>query len=138
METLFDKATELKNKFKVFSSHKNKIKALENYSSVGAFTHANYLELMKECLSEGFLEEKESEFLNYMIQKYELKYLDWSHKTKWLKAHMNSLQEKTQREKPAIEQQFDLFASRGMHIPKVHVPVELLIQQQLRQNFRRI
>lgn len=85
---LFDKVSELKDKFSQFFQHRKKVKALENYSEVGCFQHRNYLTLIKHCMNESFLEEQEVNFLDHMLKKYELNYLDWAHRTKWLKGQM--------------------------------------------------
>lgn len=89
--TLFERIPELKEKFTTLAVHKKKLRALENYSEVNHFQHNDYLGLIKKCLNDGFLDEKESEFLTYMIQKYDVNFLDWSHKTKWLKEEMDRL-----------------------------------------------
>lgn len=85
------KLEQFKDKFDIFSKHRKKVKALENVSSCTAFKHQSYLGLIKECLAEGFLEEQEDAFLEHMLQKYEVNYLDWCYKTKWLKNEMSKL-----------------------------------------------
>ena len=39
-------------------------------------------------MDDGFLGDKEDEFLGYLLDKYEVNFLDWAHKTKWLKQEM--------------------------------------------------
>lgn len=87
----FEKTDELQRKFYNLVGHKKKVKALENYSEVGTFKHNDYLLLLRKCISEGFLGEVEADFLTYMIKKYDVNFLDWSHKTKWLKEEIERL-----------------------------------------------
>lgn len=89
--TLFERIPELKEKLTSLVVHKKKLRALENYSEVNYFQHNDYLGLIKKCLNDGFLDDRESEFLTYMIQKYDVNFLDWSHRTKWLKEEMDRL-----------------------------------------------
>lgn len=42
-------------------------------------------------MADGFLGEKEADFLCYMLEKYALNFLDWAHKTNWLKGEMAKL-----------------------------------------------
>lgn len=122
-EFLFDKISDLKERFKGFFQHRKKIAALENYSISGKFHHKNYLSLVKECMNEGFLGDQESSFLDYMLGRYELNYLDWAHKTKWLKVQMK---QKQRQQKPLATQEFFNFDRMGT---PVNVPIELLISK---------
>lgn len=132
---LFDKVFELKEKFKNFFTHKKKMQALDNYSSVVPFQHKDYLTLIKKCMNDGFLGEKEADFLAYMLEKYEVNFLDWSHKTRWLKGEMNRLAAKYQ-EPQAIQPM--LFDFDKLQKPMgANVPFELLAQQQKQQIARR-
>lgn len=88
---LFDQVSSLKEKFKIFLSHRKKMQALDNYSSCAPFQHRDFLILIKRCMRDGFLGEKEGEFLAYMVEKYAINFLDWSHKTPWLKSEMKRL-----------------------------------------------
>lgn len=87
------KLEQFKEKFIGFLRHKKKVTALENLSSCKRFANWGYIQLLKQCLNSGFLEEPEEKFLDHMIQKNfeELEYLSWAHKTKWLKAKMREL-----------------------------------------------
>lgn len=116
---LLDKVGELKEKFKSFFQHRKKIAALENFSVTDRFSHRNYLMLVKTCMNEGFLGHQESDFLDYMLNRYELNYLDWSHKTKWLKSEMRS----RQSTKPVPAQRYFSFERKES---PVHVPLEIL------------
>lgn len=133
---LFDRVSDLKEKFKNFFIHKKKLQALENYSSVVNFKHKDYLILIKKCMADGFLGEEEATFLSHMVDKYfdEQHFLDWTHKTKWLKSEINRL---TSNYHKPIEQAslFDWSQSRNQ---TSHVPFELLAQQQKHQPIRRV
>lgn len=132
---LFDKIFELKEKFKNFFTHKKKMQALDNYSSVVPFQHKDYLLLIKKCMNDGFLGEKEADFLTYMLEKYEVNFLDWSHKTRWLKGEMTRLAGKYQE--PQAIQPF-LFDFEKLQKPiAANVPFELLAQHQKQQIARR-
>lgn len=112
---LFDKVSDLKDKLKNLFTHKKKLKALDNYSEVVPFQHKDYLKLIKKCMADGFLADEEIAFLNYMIKKYEVNYLEWSHKTKWLKQEMNRLANKYDKPRPVQGTFFDL--------DKVNIPM---------------
>lgn len=131
--TLFDRIEELKEKFCNFFQHRKKLKALENYSTVVPFHHKKYLYLIKNCMDDGFLEQKEAEFLDYMLTKYEVNYLDWSHRTKWLKGEMHKLAEKHFKPK----EEFFLF-SKPVQKPTYAVPMELFLQPSNQTTSRRI
>lgn len=132
---LFDKVSELTQKFKKSWSDRKKSQALENYSSVAPFQHRGYLTLIKQCMNEGFLGEKESDFLNYMLNRYDVNYLDWAHKTRWLKKEMSAMASNHQRE---MVQQQDLFDWDKKATP-VSVPLELIARQAFNsQSARRI
>lgn len=130
--------TEFKQRFSRFVQHKKKVKALENLSVVANFRHTKYLSLLKDCLEDGFLEDKEEEFLEWMLKKYEINYLEWSHKTKWLKEKMDKIAR--QNHKVEAPQQVQLCLEFGKSQAAqsgktAHVPYHLLAQQQ-RQSAR--
>jgi hypothetical protein len=89
MQDFFEKVGELKDRFfGLFQQHK-KLKALENYSEGETrFGHRSYLTLVKKCMSDGFLGDEEAKFLDHMLCKYEVNYLDWHHRTKWVKSEI--------------------------------------------------
>jgi len=99
-DTIFDRIPELREKLNGFFQHRKKVSALDNYSSCAQFS------LIKRCLRDAFLDEKESGFLDYMLVKYEIEYLDWAHKTRWLKAKMARMALK-QPETPQISFDFE-------------------------------
>ena len=92
-ENFFEKLGILKNKFMSLFQHEKKVKAIENFSEGQVFPHKDYLLLIKRCMSDGFLEEKESGFLDHMLSKYEINYLEWSHRTKWIKQQIAARKE---------------------------------------------
>lgn len=121
---ILHKTNLLKNKLKRFWVHKKKLRALENFCFLGMFRHHKYLELVRGCMEEGFLQEKEEEFLDYMLTKYELNYLDWAHRTRWLNKEMVRVSK--EREIKKIQQ-------LQLQLPKMtyDVPVHLLNNKNL-------
>ncbi len=107
-ENLFEKIGLLKEKFVSFFQSEKKVKAIENFTGGQYFPHKDYLTLIKRCMNDGFLEEKEAGFLDHMLSKYEINYLEWSHRTKWIKeqiearkaARITEIQEAFEFEKP--------------------------------------
>lgn len=91
-EALFTDLKQLDDNFFCYFQHKKKVKALENYSSVAPFSHKSFLNLVKGCLKGSFLDPQESAFLDHLLTKYHLRYLDWFHKTEWLKREMRAIQ----------------------------------------------
>jgi hypothetical protein len=132
----FDKIGELKEKFKRFFYHKKKLQALENISSVIPFQHKDYLILIKRCMDGGFLGEHEADFLSYMIDKYfsEQNFLDWTHKTRWLKGEILRLSGQFDEKQ---FKQMTMFDFDKAALPTPHIPVELLGSAQKRP-YRRI
>lgn len=101
---------ELKRKLRRDQEHQKKYKALSNYSGCDKkFKHADYLPLLRRALECGFLGEKEDEFLNYMIDRYSLPYLDWACKTPWLKKEMARVAEQHNAPAPSQPKQFTLY-----------------------------
>lgn len=120
---LFDKFAELKEKFKSFLFHKKKLQALNNYSQVTQFPHRKYLPMIKAAMDDGFLGEKECDFLGYLLQKYELNFLDWCHRTRWLKSEMRRIAHNV---KPKVVEQPLLFDLDKVAKTPVNIPLEML------------
>jgi hypothetical protein len=121
---LFDRLAELKEKFSCFFQHHKQIKALENFSYGGLFHHRYYLELVKHCMKEGFLGEKEAEFLTYMLERYKVNYLDWAHKTKWLKERMKE-QRQISKTPKAVQSFFNFEVKTvPLTIPQKLIPLQ--------------
>lgn len=123
-ENFFNRVSELKDKFVAFFQHRKKVSALENYSLTGRFEHRNYLGLVKECLNDGFLGDEESKFLDHMLGRYEMHYLDWAHRTRWLKTEVSRL--KIPEEKPTIFQSTFGFEQPT---PTLNIPMALIAKQ---------
>jgi len=132
--TLFDKVSELSDKFKSLFIQKKKVASLENFSSVAPFEHKTYLTLIKRCMGDGFLGEKESDFLNYMLDRYEVNFLEWSHKTKWLKKEMARIAEENYKVNKVEQMTFN-FDKKHQQIAS-NIPAHMLNNQK--QNVRRI
>jgi ATP-dependent Clp protease ATP-binding subunit ClpA len=134
--SLFERIVEFKNKLSGFLSHKKKLKALQNYSQVVHFVHDDYLTLIDRCMSDGFLGDKESDFLDYMLDRYEVNFLDWHHKTKWIKSEMKRLTRENfqQREEPFQEKQLTFFDWKPAAF---NVPTHIIAQAQKSQTVSR-
>jgi len=117
------KLEQFKDKFDIFTKHRKKVKALENISSCTNFKHQSYLGLIKECLHEGFLEDQEEVFLDHMLHKYEVNYLDWCYKTKWLKKEMNKLASACKKTSEQIYIDFEKLMPKQ---PMPNIPVHLM------------
>lgn len=127
-ETLFDRLEEFKEKLDNFVVHKKKLYALNNYSEVVPFQHKDYLILIKRCMADGFLGEREADFLCYMLEKYKLDFLEWSHRTPWLKKEMSRLAANYVTEKPAVATQ-TLFDFAKIAHEKASLPFDLMAQK---------
>jgi hypothetical protein len=129
---LFDRIDDVKQKLKNFFFHRKKIRALENYSSCNDFHHKNYLTLIKRCMADGFLSEKEADFLSYMLQKYEVNFLDWSHRTKWLKSKMRDLASHYESKQPVQMTIFDFDKlNQKIRVPDSFNPLALPQQSRV-------
>ncbi len=129
-KSLFNKIDEMKERFAGLFQHRKKLKALENFSLTNNFKHRNYLPLIKECMNQGFLQQEEADFLDHMLKKYELNYLDWSHRTKWLKGEIERLARESSKGRGV---QMDMFEKRER---QYNVPMELLAASQANQKGR--
>lgn len=119
-----EKLNFLKNKFTGFFVNKKKLSALENYSSVAPFRYQKSLYLIKDAMEEGFLNEKGASFMNSMLDEYEISFLDWAHKTRWLKKKMKSMV--SSKPKP-IDPQIYFDFEKKLLSPSV--PVSLIVPQ---------
>ncbi len=137
---LFDKVTELKDKLHQFFQQKKRLSALMNYAEVSPCQHFRYLTLLNNCMNDGFLGDKEADFLNYMVDKYfdNENYLNWSHKTKWLRKEME--RKKEVHSKPKENQLVMNFvtASVNRKMPEIHPGVIGAHQYSQQQAQRRI
>ena len=120
------KISEFKEKFCGFLKHKKKVAALENLSSCKGFANWNYIQLLKQCLQSGFLEQEEEKFLDHMLNKnfQEFEYLAWTHKTKWLKATMADL---SSRFSQPAEKQLYMPLDELDRVPEGKMPISAII-----------
>lgn len=139
---IFDKVQDLKDKFKRFFVQRKKLQSLKNFSEATDFEHKPYLKLIDKCMQDGFLGEKEDDFLGYLLDRYEINFLDWSHKTKWLKGEMKRLSSSKAKRAPAPEaalpKQLFLFDIDAVRNQTPHVPTELLSRPGFKQNRRAV
>lgn len=136
---IFDRLLELKDKFKRFFVQRKKLQSLKNFSEATDFEHKPYLKLIDKCMQDGFLGEKEDDFLGYLLDRYEINFLDWAHRTKWLKGEMKRIaarSPKKQESKPEIRmaEQLFLFDIDAVRSSTPHVPTELLGRSGFKQN----
>lgn len=123
-EHILESSDVLKEKFKQLFLQQKKIKALENYGTVVDYDRLSecklfnkQIELLKICLSKGFLDDIEAHFIDHMIKKVDLEYLYWSHKTKQLKRTMRHMK---REQKMASEQlciNFDKAKKQSINVP---------------------
>jgi len=136
-EYIFEKVSVLKDKFKTFFGQKKKIAALENYSLRIPAYHRPYLTLIRQCMSDGFLDQEEGEFLNHMTNKYfnDKNYLDYAHSTRWLRKEIGRLK----KESIPHVQHPELFNwDKVNNAPAISIPHELLAASQMKQQTKRI
>lgn len=130
MYGIFDETEFLKTKFSGLFQMQKKIKALDRFSTVGNFHHQNYLDLLKKCMQTDFLGDEENRFLDHMLKKYEIHYLDWCHKTKWLHQEMKRVKQLNTKKEPVIQQpkQADLF-DFSINRSNFKIPLSILKQK---------
>lgn len=121
-QSIFDQISTLKEKFKGFFQQRKQITALENHALVRRFTdvETEVLSTIKTCMKGSFLQEEDAEWMNRKLDRLQINYLDWAHRTKWLKGQ---LQEGKAPTKPVILQGVFDFTPKPSPI---HIPVELL------------
>lgn len=124
MAYLFNKLDEFREKFQHLYVHKKKVLALENLSQAVAFQHNDYLILIKRCMRAGFLSAEENSFLVYLVGKYfgDKNFLDWTHRTPWLKREMRRLAAPTIKLTPVQQDLFNWNKLREQHV-KLSTPM---------------
>lgn len=121
---IFEKVEFLKSKFRNLLKHSKQVKSLENYSAVAeTFKHKDYLTLIKTCMGCSFLDEKDSEYLDHLVDKYRINFLDWAHKTPWLKKEMAMMALNKAKVEPL---QLNIFTYKERETTTINVPVEVL------------
>jgi hypothetical protein len=121
-EQIFDKISELKEKFKTFFQQRKQVSALENHALTRRFSsaEAQTLSTIKFCMRGSFLHEEDADWMARKLDRLQINYLDWAKKTKWVKAQF--AQSKVAM-RPSIIQTFFDFDKKT---PTLNVPVELL------------
>ena len=117
-EQIFERIADLKVKFKDFFQQRKQMTALQNHSLVKRFTakEQDIFDTVKSCMKGSFLEDEDAEWITKKLDRMQINYLDWAHKTKWLKQTIQSEQPKTG---PEIYQSFFDFAkaSQNLYVP---------------------
>jgi len=135
MPYLFDKIEDFREKFQHLYVHKKKLLALDNLSQTIPFQHNDYLVLIKRCMREGFLSPEENSFLVYLIGKYfsDKNFLDWTHRTKWLKGEMRRLSKANPTRSPIQQDLFNWNKLREQIKPATPVmPIPKPVQRYAR------
>lgn len=79
---------DLKRKFLEDLQDKKKIQALQHLGEVRKFRQQSLLKVVADDYRCGFLDPEESQFLDYVLRKYSIDYLNWCHKTRGTKLEM--------------------------------------------------
>jgi len=131
---LVNKLCEFSEKFKNLFIHKKKLKALNNFAEVAEFqkNHKVGLKLIATFVDEGFLDEHDVTYLNHLLDKYELKFTEWSYRTKWIKQQMERIRRERAGLKPRPQYRettiFELLEQKKKD-QTVSIPVEILAKQ---------
>lgn len=127
MPDIFNKLGEFKEKFKSFFQQKKQVMALENYDYVKAMNveEKQILTTIKFCMKGSFPKEEDQTWIDSKLNRLQINYLDYAHRTKWVKSQFTRNQElkKPQKISP-LQTTFD-FSRAGLSIP-----IELLAQKQ--------
>lgn len=132
-EQIFEKISELKEKFREFFQQRKQMSALENYSQIQRFTDTEeeVFSTIKYCMKGAFLEDEDADWISRKLNRLQINYLDWAHRTKWLKEQIAA----AQIQKPKILQTFFEFAPKQSN---VFVPMELLASKTPKRYSARI
>lgn len=109
---------EIKEKFSKFYQHRKQINALQNYNLVKSMSRQEnkLFRCVKECIQIGFLDGADESYLSHLLEKMEINYLDWSHKTKWVKSQISKKSEKIHKVIP-VQTYFDFAREPTVQIP---------------------
>lgn len=90
VEEIFANIKSLQTKFSNLFKQRKQLRALENYSAVKAFSRAEHkvFSAITYCLKGEFIQPEDADWISTKLEKLEINYLDWTHKTKWLKEQM--------------------------------------------------
>lgn len=71
-----------------------KVKALKNLETCVNFAtrHKSSLKCIKSFLRFGYLETEDETYLTYLLDRYEIDYLDWSYRSPWTKEQIRQRQ----------------------------------------------
>lgn len=99
-EIYTSKKDELKKKIDQHFQHTKMIKCLEKICDFQEYHHNEYVLLIKKCAENTWLDEKEAEFLVYLLDKYGKKedYLFWAYQE--IQAPTNTEGKKRYRKQP--------------------------------------
>jgi hypothetical protein len=126
-EVFTERAESLQGRLYEFVVQRKKLAALKNYQKCAPFVYGQFLKMIEKVMRDTLTGPEESRFLDHMLQKYELVYLDWAYVTKWLKGQM-----RTMRKKHGITkaEQMRLFVdySKKMKVP-IEVPTHLVARK---------
>lgn len=128
--TLNDTLSEEQKNFQNILFAKKKYRAIRNYSQVVNIRQADYFPLIEKCLNGNFLGKKGLEFLDEMLDTYEVDWLNWSYKGPWLRKKMGEMDLERRQpklvEKKAAPAQPSLFDFAKLRIPALQVPISML------------
>lgn len=127
-EYIFNKTNEFKNRFQRLTRNQKEVRALENFSTISYFPHRHHLTLVRACMKNGFLDDPTCQFLSHMLKKYDVDYLDWSHKTPWLKREMAQIIQNAQKRVKPPQICFDF--DKKAKVP-IAIPTEVLMGKRI-------
>lgn len=122
----FHNLGQLQHKFNEFFKHRAKLRALMNYDEAVDYKNHRWITLIQECMKDGFLQDKESEFLDHILSKCEINFLDWNCRTKWVKRQIKKIRLQNTNPTP---KNLDLFSWKNP-AHEVYVPLNLLNQER--------
>lgn len=102
------KAYELKDRLYEFIIQRKKLAALTNYQHCAPLGAGEYLTILRRIMRETLPGAEESRFMDHLLKKAEIYYLDWAYRTKWLKKEMGKMRRK---HKVYTETQMKLFVN---------------------------
>ena len=88
---------DLKRKFLEDLQDKKRIQALQHLAEVRKFRQQSLLKVVADDYKNGFLDPEESQFLEYVVRKYSIDYLNWCHKTRGTKIEMAQMKARLAR-----------------------------------------
>lgn len=125
--SVFEKLSEFREKFAGLLQCRKKSKSLDNYSEVAFMDEEDllFLNSIKRALKRGFLKQYQIDFLNGALEEYQLNYLFWSHKTKWLKSEMREMAKNSRKQHNQMIFNYD----KEREMPDI--PLEALFERSM-------